>query len=37
VTFVAGTATTPDAYLIEVEWTEVEQATPVDFQLRVEI
>jgi type IV pilus assembly protein PilV len=37
VTFVAGTATTPDAYLIEVEWTEVEQANPVDFQLRVEI
>ena len=37
VTFVAGTATTPDSYLIEVEWTEVEQATPVDFQLRVEI
>ena len=37
VTFVAGTATTPDSYLIEVEWTEVEQANPVDFQLRVEI
>ena len=37
VTFVAGTATTPDAYLIRVRWTEVEQATPVDFQLRVEI
>lgn len=37
VTFVAGTATTPDAYLIRVRWTEVEQANPVDFQLRVEI
>ena len=37
VTFTAGTATTPAAYLIQVRWTEVEQANPVDFQLRVEI
>lgn len=37
VTFTAGTATTPSAYVVEVSWSEVGQATPVAYQLRVEI
>lgn len=37
VRFVAGTATTPASYTILVSWTEVGQATPVSYELRLEI
>lgn len=33
----AGTATTPAQYMIEVSWTEVGQADPSTYQLRLEI
>ena len=32
-----GVATTPNVYTIEIDWTEVGQADPIAYQLRVEI
>ena len=32
-----GLTTTPDVYNIQVSWTEVGQANPVTYQLRLEI
>jgi type IV pilus assembly protein PilV len=37
VTYTAATAVTPDIYVISVTWTEVGQAAPIAYQLRVEI
>jgi len=37
VTYTAGTATTPNAYVIQVSWTEAGQAAAVNYQIRVEI
>ncbi len=37
VRFLAGTATTPAIYTILVSWTEVGQATPITYELRLEI
>ena len=37
VRFRAGTAATPSQYTILVSWTEVGQATPVIYELRLEI
>jgi len=37
VTFTAGTATTPAAYVVQIGWDEIGQATQATFQLRIEI
>lgn len=37
VAYTAATATTPAAYVITINWTEVGQAAPAAYQLRVEI
>jgi type IV pilus assembly protein PilV len=37
VTFTAGTATTPAAYVVQIGWDEIGQANQATFQLRIEI
>lgn len=37
VTYVAGAANTPNAYIVTVSWTEIGYANPLSYQLRIEI
>lgn len=37
VTYAAGAANTPNAYVVTVSWTEIGYANPLSYQLRIEI